>query len=453
MKEKSVLLFFALLSTILLIYFSIPNFLEKEKINALLEKLNFSSEKNENNSGGKVDFEEDDKKDNENNNDDSQKENEENNNNNDDQKENENNNNNDNDQKEDEENNNNNNDQKEDEDNNDDQKENGDNNNNDNDQKEDDENNNDNEEDNPSKEEPDNKPEDPIPSKTTFHAYFNVNGADGITPASVSCETTGNSCTVTLPKLETTREFLGWSLNKNSTSPTLTAGSKVTLSTNRTYYAITRKNYTVTIMGNGSFIGSQKKVCSIYNTNSTCQVTLPDLNRDFYTSWGYNSNPNSASIDYGINTTLNVNSDQTLYAIRKIETSDYDKYANVALDVFNKINSLRTSKGLSALNYSKSLELSAMLRLSEIAQDYNYTVNGDRHIRISNNEPFYTVNEFAYGENYFRGYGCDATYFHDSFVASSSHLENMLSTDVNIAGISVGVKGGQCYIVELFGIQ
>ncbi len=394
MKERSVLFVFALLSTALLIYLSIPNFLENKKINALLEKIDFLSENNEEKPGGKVDFEE------ENNNDNKNGEEE----------------------------------------------------------KEETEPNNPTEEP-PKKEEEkeppnnDNQHEEQLPSKTTFHAYFNANGAEGKTPSTVSCETTGNSCTITLPNMETDREFLGWSLNKDSTAPTLTSGTSVILSANRTYYAITRKNYTVTLVGNGSFVGNEKKVCSVYNTNTTCQITLPDLKKDFYTSWGYNFDPSSDSIEYGINTTLSVNSDQTLYAIRKIDTSIYDKYSNVALDVFNKINALRTSRGLPALNYSKSLELSAMLRISEIAQNYNYTVNGDRHIRISNNEPFYTVNELAYGENYFRGYGCDAAYFHDSFVASPSHLENMLRTDINIAGISVGVKEGQCYIVELFGIQ
>ena len=405
MKEKSVLILFTLLSTALLIYLSVPNFMEKEKITDLIEKIHFLPENNvekpNNEEINDTDFEEENNSDNKN----------------------------------------------------------------DEEEKPMDNSKEETEQDISSEEEPsksDEEKESPnngneqgeqLPSKTTFHAYFNANGAEGKVPSTVSCETTGNSCTITLPKMETNREFLGWSLNKDSTAAALTAGLSVTLSVDRTYYAITRKNYTVTVVGNGSFVGSEKKVCSIYNTNATCQITLPDLKKDFYTSWGYNSDPNNDSIEYGVNATLNVNSDQTLYAIRKIDTSIYNKYSSVALDVFNRINTLRTSRGLSTLSYSKSLELSAMLRISEIAQNYNYTVNGDRHIRISNNEPFYTVNELAYGENYFRGYGCDAAYFHDSFVASPSHLENMLRTDINIAGISVGVKEGQCYIVELFGIQ
>ena len=392
MKEKSVLILFTLLSTALLIYLSIPNFMAKEKITDLIEKIHFLSENNtekpNNEETDDPDYEEENPEET---------------------------------------------------------------------PKEEEPEQSPNEEESPSDEEnatgneTDNQEQ--VSKKTTFHAYFNSNGAEGKTPETISCETTGKSCTITLPKMETNREFLGWSLNKDSTSPSLTSGTSVTLSADRTYYAITRKNYTVTLVGNGSFVGNEKKVCSVYNTNTTCQITLPNLKKDFYTNLGYNFDPNSDSIEYGINSTLNVNSDQTLYAIRKIDTAIYDKYSNVALDVFNKINALRTSRELPALNYSKSLELSAMLRISEIAQNYNYTVNGDRHIRISNNEPFYTVNELAYGENYFRGYGCDAAYFHDSFVASPSHLENMLRTDINIAGISVGVKEGQCYIVELFGIQ
>ena len=41
MKEKSVLILFVLLSTALLIYLSVPNFMEKEKITDLIEKIHF----------------------------------------------------------------------------------------------------------------------------------------------------------------------------------------------------------------------------------------------------------------------------------------------------------------------------------------------------------------------------------------------------------------------------
>lgn len=285
----------------------------------------------------------------------------------------------------------------------------------------------------------------------TFQASFDLNGAEGTTPEILSCSTSSNSCTITLPSVTTNREFLGWSLSKDATSTSLTSGMNVTLSTNRTYYAITRQNYTVTINGNGAFIGTQTRSCSTYNMSSSCTVTLPDLNRDFYTSVGYTIDASSANILYNTSTTLTLTNNLTLYAVRKIDTTSYDQYANVAMEVFNKINSLRASRGLNQLNYSKSLELSAMLRISEIMQNYDFNVNGDYHYRISNNTPFYTVNELAYGENYYRATVCDANHFHETFVNSSGHLANMLESEHTALGIAIGFDGYWYYIVELFG--
>ena len=285
----------------------------------------------------------------------------------------------------------------------------------------------------------------------TFQASFDLNGAEGTTPETLSCSTSSNSCTITLPSITTNREFLGWSLSKDATSTSLTSGMNVTLSTNRTYYAITRQNYTVTINGNGAFIGTQKRSCSTYNMSSSCTVTLPDLNRDFYTSVGYTTDASSANILYNTSMTLTLTNNLTLYAVRKIDTTSYDQYANVAMEVFNKINSLRASRGLNQLNYSKSLELSAMLRISEIMQNYDFNVNGDYHYRISNNTPFYTVNELALRENYDSDKTLSADNFHARFTNSNDHYLNMMVTDITQAGIAIGFDGEWYYIVELFG--
>lgn len=297
-----------------------------------------------------------------------------------------------------------------------------------------------------------NNPEIEKPLKT-FTATFKNNGDYNIKEMSLSCSTTNNTCQITLPYVNTDREFLGWSLDAKVTSTNQKSGSIITLDKNKVYYAITKKNYSVTINGNGAFLGNKIETCSIYNTMTNCQITLPDLKKDYYTVLGYNYDSNSDEIIFNTNQTIVIENNLNLFAVRKIDPTNYYAYQNISLEVYNKINELRQKNGLNKLNFNKSLELSSMLRLSEIAKDYNYNVNGDYHVRISNNEPFYTVNEYAYAENYFRANSCDATYFHDSFVNSPSHLNNLLRSDLTDIGISVSNQNGKCYIVELFGIK
>jgi len=282
--------------------------------------------------------------------------------------------------------------------------------------------------------------------------FFDSNGANHDASFSLSCSSSSESCTIKLPSISSSREVLGWSRDKNSTSPTYFVGQTISVFEDLNFYAISKQNYTVTIYGNGAFPNIQKVACSLYNQNTTCSVLLPEIPKDYYTDIGYDISSSSNSIVYKSSETLNLNQDIVLYAVRKVDTNSYDKYRNVSKNVFEKINVLRNQNGLSSLSWNQSLENSAMLRVSEVMQNYDYNVNGDYHYRISNGQPFYTVNHLAYGENFDSIKELNATTFHNRFVNSKVHYENMMNRDYNTIGIAVGYDGKQYYIVELFGL-
>ena len=74
----------------------------------------------------------------------------------------------------------------------------------------------------------------------TFTAVFNPNGATTIGANSSSCITTGSSCTVTSPAITRNNyNIIGWSTSSAGTN-IITVGSPITLTSNTTYYAITR---------------------------------------------------------------------------------------------------------------------------------------------------------------------------------------------------------------------
>lgn len=290
------------------------------------------------------------------------------------------------------------------------------------------------------------------PVSQTFTATFNANGVDSVTQSTTSCSTTTGSCNITTPTMSSSKEVLGWSSNANGTSAEYGVGQLVTINSNCNYYAISKKDVVFNVYGNGAFEGSKVLNCTMYNTANTCGMTLPTLDKDIYTTIGFHTNSESTTIMYGNGSQVDANSNMNLYGIRKIDTTNYDAYASIASEVFNDINALRTSKGLGTLKHSESLELSAMVRVSEVEQNYDYNVNGDYHYRISNAQPFYTVNTMAYGENYDAG-TCSADYFQNQFVNSPTHYANMVRTDINTLGIAVSKYNNECYIVELFGIS
>ena len=112
----------------------------------------------------------------------------------------------------------------------------------------------------------------------TFHANGATITAAGNNYIKVSCEVNeGETCTLNnLPRIERNGyEVYGW-----NESPTATTGnlSQVSFSKNTDFYAITKKDVTVTFdPAGGTISGTNKKTCSYYNLENSCGVTAPSV--------------------------------------------------------------------------------------------------------------------------------------------------------------------------------
>ena len=111
---------------------------------------------------------------------------------------------------------------------------------------------------------------------------FDKNGASSIGSTSQSCTmyNTASSCNVTTPSI--TRSgftITGWGTSASATTATVKANASLSLTANKTYYAITSKVVTVTYSkgSNVSSIGSTIGTCTIQNSATNCQVTLPSI--------------------------------------------------------------------------------------------------------------------------------------------------------------------------------
>ena len=118
-------------------------------------------------------------------------------------------------------------------------------------------------------------------SSNQYTATFNENGATiGSTSQSCYRYNGASSCNVTTPSI--TRSgftITGWGTSASATSAAVKANASLSLTANKTYYAVTSKVVTVTYSkgSNVSSIGSTSGTCTIQNSATNCQVTLPSI--------------------------------------------------------------------------------------------------------------------------------------------------------------------------------
>ncbi len=169
----------------------------------------------------------------------------------------------------------------------------------------------------------------------TFKATFDKNGATSIGSSSLSCNTTGSSCTVKAPSIKRDGyTIVGWNTSKNATTAQYKVGSTITLTKNTTFYAITKKNTTgssssgttttktfkATFDKNGATsIGSSSLSCN--TTGSSCTVKAPSIKRDGYTIVGWNTSKNATTAQYKVGSTITLTKNTTFYAITKKNTT------------------------------------------------------------------------------------------------------------------------------------
>ena len=109
-----------------------------------------------------------------------------------------------------------------------------------------------------------------------------------------------------------------------------------------------------------------------------------------------------------------------------------------------KVNEIRMANGLSAVQYSASLETTSVVRANEITTKFSHT--------RPDGSDWYTVNaDLQYGENLAEGYNT-ADDVVNAWMASPTHRANILSANYNTCAISTTTKAGKTYWAQEFGI-
>ena len=149
----------------------------------------------------------------------------------------------------------------------------------------------------------------------TYKVTFNGNGAS-VSKDELSCSTTGLSCKIKLPEIKRDNGIIiGYSENANATTPQYKVGQEISVTENKTLYAITAKKITLTINGNGATVKDTEKKCYIYNKKTSCKITTPMISRSGYSIIGFNSNANAKTAGYKTNASITLDKDKTIYAI------------------------------------------------------------------------------------------------------------------------------------------
>ena len=109
-----------------------------------------------------------------------------------------------------------------------------------------------------------------------------------------------------------------------------------------------------------------------------------------------------------------------------------------------KVNEIRMANGLSAVQYSASLETTSVVRANEITTKFSHT--------RPDGSDWYTVNaDLQYGENLAEGYNT-ADDVVNAWMASPTHRANILKPDFNTCAISTTTQNGRTYWAQEFGI-
>ena len=161
-----------------------------------------------------------------------------------------------------------------------------------------------------------------------YEVYFYKGSADAIDGSkneyiTKKCKpkTAGGSCTVKTPTI--TRKgytIVGWSRNKNPLNYSGDVGTGINITVNSTgdaYTTITKKKLTATFdKNNARSLSKTSASCTIYNSQSSCNVTAPTITVGSCTlKRGFNENKNATTASYSERFTIALTSNKTFYAV------------------------------------------------------------------------------------------------------------------------------------------
>ena len=125
------------------------------------------------------------------------------------------------------------------------------------------------------------------------------------------------------------------------------------------------KKVTITWSGNGSNITSTTSSCEIRDNNTSCSITSPSIIKEGYNLVGFNQDKNGTTSSWDINTSKEVDSDATYYAItsKDIEVKVY--YSDNGL-VKNKLDNI-TVYNDNTYNYNVSNDITNSIGLRNLS--------------------------------------------------------------------------------------
>lgn len=196
------------------------------------------------------------------------------------------------------------------------------------------------------------EPSNPNRTKKTYTVNLEANGSD-ISSTSLQCDTFELNCKVKLPTIIRKNGIvIGWSENKNATKAQYKSGEKITITENKRLYAITSKKLTAKFYKNGATsIGSTLANCTIYNTNTTCNIVTPTITMKNGVVLGWSKNKKAADATYKTTSTIAISSNINLYAITKQNSSSGSSTTlTVILDKNGATNVGKTSLSCTSKN-------------------------------------------------------------------------------------------------------
>ena len=191
--------------------------------------------------------------------------------------------------------------------------------------------------------------------RETVTVKFDTNGAKTISKNVLTCKISTvkgkESCDIKLPTITPQPGYtvVGWNTTKNARIAKINTGGTTKISSNTTFYSITRKTNPLKLTLNkadASSIGTPSVACNLYNTEKTCNVIMPTITAKtgyLVLGWSKDINGKKSPI-ISINQAISIAENATYYAItnnlqHKITDASLRK---CVLDLYN--NKYKTKK-------------------------------------------------------------------------------------------------------------
>ena len=229
-------------------------------------------------------------------------------------------------------------------------------------------------------------------NSTTFTLSFNANSGSGA-PANQTCTATGTatSCSITISSTRPTRAgytFQGWANSATATTAAYQPGGSITLSANKTIYAVWKLNsttFTLSFNANSGSGAPANQTCTATGTATSCSITISSTRptRAGYTFQGWANSATATTAAYQPGGSITLSANKTIYAVWAIIEPDVIvtiKTPNdVSVSVSNRVLTIAADKacmlvGRKGSNYSLVTASSTIEQNNIVTR--NYSISG-----------------------------------------------------------------------------